>query len=329
MVIAYADGMPKRAAAPAEARTGLPRPLMTGARTVPTDIETRHLVALAAVAEEGSFGRAGDLLGFSQSAISQQIAGLERVVGVPVFDRPGGPRPPSLTPAGRLLLRHAGAVLDRLAVAGEELDELKAGTSGRLAIGTFQSVSVQLLPRLLGRLREETPGLDVRLVEEEVGDLADRVVSDELDLAFAVGPVLDDRVESLLVTQDPMVVVVPPGWVQEGADHFLLSELVGRPMIGQNALDSCQRRIDAGLQGAGVDPSYVFRTNDNGAVQAMVRAGIGASVMPLLAVDVSDPGVRVLTPEPELPLRDIELVWRRGRTRTAAARRFVELAANG
>ena len=75
-----------------------------------------------------------------------------------------------------------------------------------------------------------------------------------------------------------------------------------------------------------MDPTYVFRTNDNGAVQAMVRAGIGASVMPLLAVDVADPGVRVLRPVPELPLRRIELVWRRGRTRTAAASRFVELA---
>lgn len=292
-------------------------------------IEVRHLLALTAVAEEGSFGRAGDVLGFSQSAISQQIAGLEKVVGVPVFDRPGGPRPPVLTPAGRLLLRHAGAVLDRLDVAAAELDELKAGTSGRLSIGTFQSVSVQLLPSLLGRLREETPGLDVRLVEEEVSDLTDRVVSDELDLAFAVGPVADERVESVVVRQDPMVVVVPPSWVAAEADSFLLTDLNGRPMIGQSAADSCQRRIDAGLNQAGVDPSYVFRTNDNGAVQAMVRAGIGASVMPLLAVNVDDPGVRILPPQPELPLRDIELVWRRGRTRTAAARRFVELAAGG
>ena len=296
--------------------------------TSASDIETKHLVALAAVAEEGSFSRAGDALGFSQSAISQQIAALERVVGAAVFDRPGGPRPPSLTPAGKLLLRHAAAVLDRLTVAVAELDELKAGTSGRLAIGTFQSVSVQLLPQLLGRLREETPRLDVRLVEEEVMDLADRVVSDELDLAFAVGPVTDDRLDSLLVRQDPMVVLVPPSWVAEGAESFPLADLVGRPMIGQSVMDSCQRRIDAGLQGAGVDPTYVFRTNDNGAVQAMVRAGIGATVMPLLAVDVADPGVRVLRPVPELPLRRIELVWRRGRTRTAAASRFVELAAS-
>lgn len=294
-----------------------------------SDIEIRHLVALSAVAEEGSFGRAGDVLGFSQSAISQQIAGLEKAVGTPVFDRPGGPRSPSLTPAGRLLLRHATAVLDRLSLASDELEELKAGTSGRLVIGTFQSVSVQLLPTLLGRLREESPRLEVRLFEEEIGDLVDRVLADDCEIAFAVGPVTDDRVESLLVRQDPMVVVVPLTWAEDGDESFPISELNGRPMIGQSHLDSCQRGIDAGLHAAGVDPNYVFRTNDNGAVQAMVRAGIGASVMPLLAVDVDDPGVRVLTPSPGLPMRDVELVWRRGRTRTAAARRFVELAAAG
>jgi DNA-binding transcriptional LysR family regulator len=294
-----------------------------------TDIEIRHLVALSAVAEEGSFRGAGDALGFSQSAISQQIASLEKAVGTPVFDRPGGPRPPTLTPAGRLLLRHATAVLERLGAAAEELEQLKAGTSGRLVIGTFQSVSVQLLPRLLGRLREESPQLDVRLFEEELGDLVDRVVADELDLAFVVGPVSDDRVESVLVRQDPMVVVVPPDWVPAGETEYVLSDLIGRPMIGQSVLDQCQRGIDAGLHGAGVDPMYVFRTNDNGAVQAMVRAGIGASVMPLLAVDVDDPGVRVLTPSPQIPMRDVELVWRRGRTRSRAATRFIELATAG
>jgi DNA-binding transcriptional LysR family regulator len=61
--------------------------------TTASDIETKHLVALSAVAEEGSFSRAGDVLGFSQSAISQQIAALERAVGTPVFDRPAAPAP--------------------------------------------------------------------------------------------------------------------------------------------------------------------------------------------------------------------------------------------
>jgi DNA-binding transcriptional LysR family regulator len=292
------------------------------------DIQVRHLRALVAVVEEGSFRGAGHLLGFSQSAISQQVAGLERAVGMAVFDRPGGPRPPTLTPAGRLVLRHATAVLDRLATAAEEVDQLRLGTSGRLALGTFQSVSVHLLPRLLGRLREDVPGLEVRLFEEEVLDLVDRVADDRLDLAFVVGPVTDARVDHVLVRQDPLRVVVPPSWAPDGASTFPLLDLRGRPMIGQSVMDSNQRRIDAALHAEGVDPEYVFRTNDNGAVQAMVRAGIGASVMPELAIDHSDHEVRILDPDPALPLRDVELVWRRGATQSPAARRFVELAAD-
>ena len=85
------------------------------------DLEIKHLVALQAVAGERSFGRAAERLGFTQSAISQQIAALDRVVGEPVFDRPGGPRPVELTPAGQVLLAHAEAVLRQLRQAEEEV----------------------------------------------------------------------------------------------------------------------------------------------------------------------------------------------------------------
>ena len=74
-------------------------------------IELRHLTALEAVAREGSFGRAAKSLGYTQSAVSQQIAALERIVGARLVDRPGGPRPVSLTEAGELLLRHAEAIV--------------------------------------------------------------------------------------------------------------------------------------------------------------------------------------------------------------------------
>mgnify|MGYP000998080464 CR=1 FL=1 len=81
------------------------------------DVELRHLRALRAVAEEGSFIGAADILGFSQAAISQQIAGLERAVGQAVFDRPGGPRPVTLTPAGRILLRYAEDINSQIEAA--------------------------------------------------------------------------------------------------------------------------------------------------------------------------------------------------------------------
>src|SRR5260221_8750823 len=84
-------------------------------------IELRHLAAIDAVETEGSFGRAAIKLGYTQSAISQQIATLERIVGEQLIERPGGPRPVSLTEAGHLLLRHARAIVSRLQAAQADL----------------------------------------------------------------------------------------------------------------------------------------------------------------------------------------------------------------
>ncbi len=113
-------------------------------------LELRHLIALKAIAEERSFGRAARRLGYTQSAISQQLAGLERIVGQRLVDRPGGPRPVSLTEAGQLLLSHADGVTARLRAAQADLATLGAGDAGPLRIGTYQSVGARILPILCG-----------------------------------------------------------------------------------------------------------------------------------------------------------------------------------
>lgn len=290
------------------------------------DLQIRHLAALRAVAQEGSFSRAAERLGFSQSAISQQISGLERVLGEPVFDRPGGPRKAELTPAGRVLLRHAETILDRLEQAGQELVDLRAGTSGRLVIGTFQSVSVKLLPTIIGLMLLEAPGLEIRLVETDYQEeLAGGLHSGELDVAFMVGPVRDEQVETVELRRDPYVVVLPGEQGEFAPDPYPLAALVGVPMVGQQSC-SCQDLIDDGLRAGGVAPNYVFRSNDNGAVQAMVRAGMGPAVLPMLAVDMADTTVAIRSLDPPLEPRSILLATRRGRTQAAAATRLIELA---
>src|SRR5881409_3659154 len=109
-------------------------------------LELRHLAALEAVGRTSSFGRAARELGYTQSAVSQQIAHLERVVGQRLVERPGGPRPVSLTEAGRLLLRHADSIVARLQAAQADLHALRTGEAGVLRVGTFQSVGARLLP---------------------------------------------------------------------------------------------------------------------------------------------------------------------------------------
>src|SRR5215475_10581426 len=112
-------------------------------------VELRHFAALDAVASEGSFGRAAARLGYTQSAVSQQIATLERIVGEQLIERPGGSRPVALTEGGQLLLRHARAIVARMQAAQADLAALSAGEGGSLHVGIFQSVGARLLPEVM------------------------------------------------------------------------------------------------------------------------------------------------------------------------------------
>src|SRR5829696_2180849 len=143
-------------------------------------VELRHLAALQAVAAEGSFGRAAVELGYTQSAVSQQIATLERIVGERLIERPGGPRPVTMTEAGRLLLRHAEAIVARLQAAQADLQALSAG-----AVGT-QSVGKHILPTLMRSFGAAWPRVELKLTEMGTDqDLVALVERGELDLTFA------------------------------------------------------------------------------------------------------------------------------------------------
>src|SRR5256885_2844588 len=114
-------------------------------------LELRHLAALEAVGRTSSFGRAARELGYTQSAVSQQIAHLERVVGQRLVDRPGGPRPVSLTEAGRLLLRHADAIVAQLDAAEADMAALPGGAASPLPARVPQSGGARTPP---ARLRQ-------------------------------------------------------------------------------------------------------------------------------------------------------------------------------
>ncbi len=207
------------------------------------DVEIRHLNALRAVAEEGSFVGAADVLGFSQAAISQQIAGLERAVGLSLFDRPGGPKPVTLTPAGRLLLTHADAVIERLASAERELADLASGTAGRLVVGTYQSVSVQLLPVLVREMRSAAPNLGIHLVEHGDNEqLITDLIAGDIDVTFLTGPYEDKRLDIIQLGVDPFVVVLAADSDEARMSKgkcFPTLALANVPMVGQPACN-CQ-----------------------------------------------------------------------------------------
>src|SRR6476619_2443949 len=133
-------------------------------------VELRHFLALEAVATEGSFGKAAAALGYTQSAVSQQIATLERIVGQRLIERPGGPKPVSLTEAGRLLLTHAGAIAARVAAAQADLTALAEGQSGTLRVGVFQSVGQRILPEVMRSFLGAWPQVNVKLTASGNGE---------------------------------------------------------------------------------------------------------------------------------------------------------------
>jgi DNA-binding transcriptional LysR family regulator len=290
-------------------------------------LELRHLIALKAIAEEGTFGRAAASLGYTQSAISQQIAMLERIVGQRLIDRPGGPRPVSLTEAGELLLRHADAIAARLQAAQADLAALDAGDAGPLRIGTYQSVGARILPSLLFGFKAEWPSVTIGLTEstddEELLTLVER---GELDLTFTMVPVPHGPFEFVQLLRDPYVLVVPAESPLARRDRApTLREIAELPLIANR---HC-RSLDAGLQAlraTGREPKIVFRSDDNGTVQGMVAAGMGAALVPRLTVDEADPRVTVIELSEKIPPRLIGVAWHRDRKRTRAAEAFAELA---
>src|SRR5689334_2417874 len=174
------------------------------------DVELRHLRAMALITEEGTFGQAAARLGYTQSSVSQQIAALEKAVGGPVFDRPGGPRPVRITPLGEVVLAHGRDLLAKAEALTDAVDRFRAG-NGRIDIGTFQSVSNLILPVVIRRLLEEHPGCEIRLTDVKPED--PRI--GDLDLLFHDGPVEGD-VEHVGLFDEPYLLVAGVGAFPDG-----------------------------------------------------------------------------------------------------------------
>ncbi|HZU16064.1 MAG TPA: LysR family transcriptional regulator [Candidatus Dormibacteraeota bacterium] len=289
------------------------------------DLQLRHLLALQAVARGGSFWAAADLLDCSQSTVSQRIASLERIVGERLVERSRGRRPNGLTEAGRRFLHHAEPILARAQAARADFAAFSNGAAGRLRVGTYQSAGARILPALLREYATAWPAVEIGLTETWLDDqLLEEVERGELDLAFAFYPLPPGPFASVSLLEDPYVLLVP-------ADSELAArppsprQLQDLPLIGFRHCRVTQH-MEEQLRARGVEPGFVFRSDDNATVQAMVAAGRGVAVVPLLTVDRDDPAVRVLRPSLPISPRIVVLAWHQDRYQSPAARAFVEAA---
>jgi DNA-binding transcriptional LysR family regulator len=263
-------------------------------------------------------------LGYTQSAVSQQVATLERIVGEKLIERPGGPRRASLTEAGEILLRHAEAIVARIEAARADIAALQVGSAGRLRIGTYQSIGAQLLPQVMAHFMRTWAGVQIDVSEPPTdGELYHALERGQVDLVFCSLPIADGPFEALELMKDPYILLVPARSELALRETVTLDDLGDLPIVGCAATGSS---LQEALRASGYSLEFAFRSDNNGTLQGLVSSGFGAALVPRMAVTPGDERVEVVQLEPAVPPRRLAVAWHRDRHRSPAARAFIDAA---
>jgi molybdate transport repressor ModE-like protein len=287
-------------------------------------VELRHLVALRTVAEERSLAAAARKLGYSQPAVSQQVASLERLVGSRLLERRAGGREVTVTEAGQLVLRHGIAILSRAQAADAELRALTDGSAGTVRLGTIPSIGARIVPQVLRRLASRSPAIEVQLVEDPSdSNLLDRLEGGDLELAFAFPPLRDGPFDTVELLRDPYVLLVAAGSPLASAKRSL-----GLGQLGKLPLIVCSQSAAADdfCRAHGIAAQVRYRIDDNETLVGLAAAGMGAALLPRLAVDPSRPDVVQIDLNVKPPPRIIAIAWHGDREQPESARALVATA---
>ena len=246
-------------------------------------LDVRRMRVLREVAQRGSFSAAAEALSFTQSAISQQIAALEREAGVILVERSA--RGVRLTEAGEAVVRHADAILARLAEAEAELEALAGLKGGRLRMATFESAGASIMPLAIAEFRDRYPGVELSMAQEETDEAMAALRAGELDLAVVEGafgqPVEPEGIELVHLLDDPMYLALPQDHPLADRSRIRLRDLADEAWIGgtQDTLCACNRLTSRACEAAGFQPRVAFESDDWTAIQGLVAAGVGVAMI--------------------------------------------------
>jgi DNA-binding transcriptional LysR family regulator len=269
-------------------------------------LDVRRLRALQEVAVRGSFSAAAEALSFTQSAVSQQIAALEREAGTTLVQRSA--RGVRLTEAGEAVVRHTEAIMARLAEAEAELEAIAGLCGGRLRMAAFESAGATLMPLAIAAFRERHPAVELSMSMSEPEDCIPQLRSGELDLAIVFESAVqhaDDGIHRLHLIEDPMFLVLPRDHPLAGRRRIRLADLAGEAWIGGQPDCECNRLISRACATAGYEPRIAFETDDYTAMQGFVAAGVGVSLIAELGLTSVRDDIVVRDLGRETPVRQI------------------------
>lgn len=286
-------------------------------------IDVRRLRVLCEVARHGSFSGAAVALGYTQPAISRQIATLEAELGTLLVRRV--PKGALLTDAGRLLVERGEGILARLDDAEAELRALAGLEGGRLRLACFASAAASVLPHAIARFRERHPAVELSVVVLDPTYSIPQLLAGELDLALSHDAELDRQcapgeVELTHLFEDPMYVALPLGHPLADAPALALESFAEEPwMLATTRICPDSRRFLRACHGAGFEPRIAFQHDDYSAILGFVAAGVGVALIP----DMVTRGVRedvIVRPlDPPAPTRPILAALPAGYRSPAAA----------
>jgi len=288
-------------------------------------MEMHQLRYFVAAAEFRSFSRAARACSVAQPSLSQQIRKLEDTLGVRLFDRLG--HGAELTEAGRALLPRARRIL---AEAHEAEERLRAGFDderGTLAIGAIPTIAPYVLPGVLERLRKERPACEVSVREDVTARLLESVANHELDVALVSVPAEHPLVELEVIGKERLLVAMSRADAPADRTSVSLEALRDAPVVVRHEMHCLSGQVEGFCASRGVSPRIVCRGAQLQTLLSLVALGMGVSMVPEMCAAADTGSSRVYLPLSKgAPERAIALAWRRGRSRSSAARRAAELS---
>jgi DNA-binding transcriptional LysR family regulator len=258
-------------------------------------LDVRRLRVLLEVARTGSFTAAAAALCYTPSAVSQQIAALEREAGTVLVER--GPRGVVLTEPGRVLAGEADQILGRLAAAELALQALAGLRAGLLRLGWFATAGATLMPRAIAAFQRRHPEVELDLFQGDPDECLPRLRARELELAlvyeFELEPPVGADLEQVPLLDDPLCIGLPAAHPLAGRERVRLAELAGERWIQGVRQGSTLEVLPRACRLAGFEPQVAFRTDDRIAVEGLVAAGVGVALIPQLTVPTARPDIAV------------------------------------
>jgi DNA-binding transcriptional LysR family regulator len=289
-------------------------------------LDVKRLGVLREVVSRGSFSAAADSLHLSQSAVSQQVATLEREVGQPLLERTSDG--PKLTTAGEVLVSHADAVIARLDEAERELAEIAGMESGRLRLMSFPTASATLVTRAMSEFNRRFPNVELQFSEGEPEDSIPALRRGDIDIAVAFDyPGFPEDygrdTETELILEEPMRVALPPGHPLAASKTVKVEALADEDWLCGRAASSCRELVLNVCRESSFEPRIAYESDDYQVIKGLVAAGLGVTLLPELAG--THPGVEMRDIAPKVPLRRVWAVTREAASRSPATEEMVSI----